>query len=103
MLEPALYVITSIIPKKHVAQRERGMGVFTLPQRSTMVGIVGVKIVTRLGLKAIKTRMRIDRHQIRVAGTDMAVFTRVLKIAEHRTTKKAAGTFEWGEYDDPNL
>jgi hypothetical protein len=33
-------------------------------------------------------------------GTDMEFFARILMIAERRATRKAAGTFEWG---DPNL
>jgi hypothetical protein len=100
MLEPQLYVWSGILPKKYTARRQRRDDTYKPIRRPQNVGIVGEEIVNRLGLKAIKTRTRIDGQQVRMIGTDMEFFARILMIAERRATRKAAGTFEWG---DPNL
>ena len=55
------------------------------------------------GPQGKKTRTRIDGQQVRVIGTDMELFVRVLKIAERRAARVAALTFEWGEDDYPDL
>jgi putative DNA primase/helicase len=103
MLEPELYVSTDILPKKYAARRKRRDDTYKPIKRPTNVGIVGEEILTRLGLKATKTRTRIDGLQVRVVGTDMDVFARVLVIAERRGARKAATTFEWGEDEAPYL
>lgn len=103
MLEPQLYVWTKILPKKYSARRQRRDDTFKPIQRPKNVGIVAEEILNRMGLKAIKTRTRIDGQQVRMIGTDMGFFARVLAVAERRAAKKAAGTFEWGEDDEPDL
>lgn len=103
MLEPQLYVSTGILPRKYAARRRRRDNTYKPPKRPTNYGIVGEEILTRLGLKATKTRTRIDGHQVRIVGTDMEVYARVLEIAERRVARKAVTTFEWGEDDAPDL
>ena len=103
MVEPDLYVTLGILPRKYASRRQRRDGSYKPPQRPKKVGIVAEEILTRLGLKATKTRTRIDGQQVRVIGTDMEYFARILKIAERRAARKAAGTFDWGEDDDTNL
>ena len=99
MLDPQLYVATDILPKKYAARRQRRDESYKPTQRPKNVGIVAEEIVTRLGLKPNKTRTRIDGHQVRVVGTDMEHFARILAIAERRAAKKAAWTFAWGDPD----
>ena len=94
-----LYVATGILPKKYAARRQRRDESYKPTQRPKNVGIVAEEIVTRLGLKPNKTRTRIDGHQVRVVGTDMEHFARILAIAERRAARKAAWTFEWGDPD----
>lgn len=103
MLEPDLYVTLGVLPRKYASRRQRRDGSYKPPQRPKNVGIVAEGILTRLGLKATKTRTRIDGHQVRVVGTDMEHFARILEIAERRSARNAAGTFHWGEDDDLNL
>lgn len=103
MLEPQVYVSLGILPKKYTARRQRRDDTFKPIQRPKNVGIVAKEILNRLGLKAVETRVRIDGHQVRVIGTDMEHFARVLRIAERRAEKRAAESFEWGEDDDPDL
>lgn len=103
MLDPQLYVSTEILSKKYTARRQRRDDTFKPIQRPKNVSIVAEEILNRMGLKAIKTRTRIDGQQVRLTGTDMAFYARVLAVAERRAEKKAAGTFEWGEDDEPDL
>lgn len=103
MLEPQLYVWSGVLPKKYTARRQRRDDTFKPIQRPKNVGIVAEEILNQLGLRATKARVRSDGRQTRVIGTDMEFFAHILRIAERRAARKAAGTFEWGEDDDPDL
>jgi len=103
MIEPQLFVSMCILPKKYAARHQRRDGSYKPIKRPKNVGKVIEEMLTLLGLKANKTRTRIDGQQVRVIGTDMELFVRVLKIAERRAPRVAALTFEWGEDDYPDL
>jgi hypothetical protein len=103
MIDPQLYVSMGMLPKKYAARHQRRDGSYKPIKRPKNVGKVIEEMLTLLGLKANKTRTRIDGHQVRVIGTDMELFALVLKIAERRAARIAALTFELSEDDYPNL
>jgi hypothetical protein len=103
MVEPQLYVACGILPKKYATRRQRRDDTYKPIRRPQNVGIVAEEILALLGLRAIKARVRIDGKQIRLIGTDMEIFGRILRIAERRAAQKVVGTYDWGEDDDVDL